>query len=77
MIDIAVIKEAYDQQEIPQDRHMFSDQNPADDLPNVKKCQALNAILYRWKLELDVNQLVLRKKKDSIKRVGKVQLSIS
>lgn len=53
-IDIAVVREAYDQQEISQVEHI-SDQNPADGPTKVKKCQALNAILDTGKLDLHVN----------------------
>lgn len=60
LIDIAVVKEAYQKQEISQVGHVFSDQNPADALTKIGNCPALNSILETGQLHLEVNQWVVR-----------------
>lgn len=58
LIDIAVVKDAYAKNEISQVGHVFSDQNPADAMTKIGKCQALNTVLETGRLSIQVNQWV-------------------
>lgn len=60
LIDTVVAKEAYQKEEIDQVGHVFSDQNPADALTKPNFNHVLNTILETGKLDLSVNNWVVR-----------------
>ena len=60
MIDIAVVKDAYEKEEISQIGHVCSGNNPADAFTKVGNCDALISILDSGTLDLEVNQWVVR-----------------
>lgn len=58
LIDIAVVKDAYAKNEINQVGHLFSDQNLADAMIKIGKCQALNTALKTGRISIQVTQWV-------------------
>lgn len=74
LIDIAVVKEAYNKHEISRVGHVFSNHNPADALTKVCNSAALNSILDTGSLHLPVNQWVLRRPSPNTLQSGEVRV---
>lgn len=60
LIDIAVVKDAYAKNEISQVGHVLSDQNRADAMTKIGKCQDLNTVLETERLTVQVTPWVER-----------------